>query len=82
MTHWQNVAGWWRSCHSLARLTGRENRAMSLFTRMREFWDQQIRLHQRYLDRNDVSGGDALDALMLREWIRAYHAEQRGESFP
>ena len=66
---------------------------MSLITRVvrrwpvsrahvQEFWNQQLRLHQRYLDRNEVSGGDALDALMLREWTRAYHAEQRGEPFP
>jgi hypothetical protein len=51
---------------------------MNLFTKMREFWEQQVRLQQRYLDRHDASGGDALDALMLREWSQAYLAEQRG----
>jgi hypothetical protein len=38
---------------------------------LREFVNQQLRLHQLYLDRHDVSGGDALDALAMREWSRA-----------
>jgi hypothetical protein len=47
---------------------------------VREFWDQQVRLQQRYLDRHDASGGDALDALLLQQWSRAFRAE-RGETF-
>ena len=53
---------------------------MNLLTKMREFWEQQVRLQQRYLDRHDASGGDALDALLLQQWTQAFRAE-RGESF-
>jgi hypothetical protein len=35
--------------------------------RLQEFWNQQIRLHQLYLNSFDVSGGDALDALAQRK---------------
>ena len=59
---------------------GRESRFMNLLTKMREFWEQQVRLQQRYLDRHDASGGDALDALLLQQWSRAFRAE-RGETF-
>ena len=66
---------------------GRQNGAMSLITEMvrrwpvsrahvRDFWNTQVRLQQRYIDRHDASGGDALDALMLREWTNAYRAER------
>ena len=34
---------------------------------MHEFWNQQLHLHQLYLSRLDVSGGDALDALAQRK---------------
>ena len=37
-----------------------------VLAKMRHFWDQQLRLHQLYLDRHDVSGGDAIDALARR----------------
>ena len=47
---------------------------------MRELWEQQVRLQQRYLDRHDASGGDALDALLLQQWSRAFRAEP-GETF-
>jgi hypothetical protein len=39
---------------------------MKTSARWRQIWNQQIRLHQLYLDRHDVSGGDALDALAKR----------------
>lgn len=32
-----------------------------------QFWHQQLRLHQLYLDRHDVSGQDALRALAERK---------------
>ena len=53
---------------------------MNLLTKMREFWEQQVRLQQRYLDRHDASGGEALYALLLQQWSRAFRAE-RGETF-
>jgi len=34
--------------------------------RLQQFWNEQVRLRQLYLDRNDVSGRDALDALARR----------------
>ena len=34
--------------------------------RLQQFWNEQIRLHQLYLDRHEVSGRDALDALARR----------------
>jgi hypothetical protein len=34
---------------------------------VRHFWNQQLRLHQLYLDRHDVSGRDAVDALARRK---------------
>jgi hypothetical protein len=37
-----------------------------VFTKMRHFWEQQVRLHQLYIDRNDVSGGDAIAAMARR----------------
>jgi hypothetical protein len=36
--------------------------------RLQQFWNQQVRLRQLYLDRHDVSGRDALDALAGRRW--------------
>jgi hypothetical protein len=36
---------------------------------LHEFWNQQIHLHELYLNRHDVSGGDALDASALRGTI-------------
>jgi hypothetical protein len=38
-------------------------------SRWKRFWKQQVRLHQLYLDRHDVSGGDALDALARRKLL-------------
>jgi hypothetical protein len=32
-----------------------------------EFWNQQLHLHQLYLNSFDVSGGDALDAVARRK---------------
>ncbi len=37
-----------------------------LRAQLQQTWHHQIRLHQLYLDRHDVSGGDALDALAGR----------------
>jgi hypothetical protein len=37
-----------------------------VLTKARHFWNQQLHLHQLYLDRHDVSGRDALDALARR----------------
>jgi hypothetical protein len=37
-----------------------------VLTRIRHFWNQQLRLQQLYLDRHDVSGGDAMAALARR----------------
>ena len=45
---------------------------------LRLFWNQQLRLHQLYLDRHDVSGGDALDALARREWSGGARIGQAG----
>lgn len=36
-------------------------------TRWQAFWADQLWLAQRYADRHDVSGGDALDALAAQE---------------
>jgi len=44
-------------------------------TRWKQIWKQQVRLHQLYLDRHDVSGGDALDALAKRR--RLHGPDQR-----
>jgi hypothetical protein len=41
-----------------------------VLTKLRHFWDQQVRLHQLYIDRHDVSGGDAIDALARRRKVR------------
>jgi hypothetical protein len=34
--------------------------------KVRQFWNEQLRLRQLYLDRLDVSGRDAIDALARR----------------
>ena len=39
---------------------------MNTSSKWQQFIKQQLRLHQLYLDRNDVSGRDALDALAKR----------------
>jgi hypothetical protein len=49
---------------------------MNLIAKLRQFWTVQLRLQQLYIDRHDVSGGDALDALMIREWARATGPER------
>ena len=36
------------------------------FAKIRHLWNEQVRLRQLYLDRNEVSGMDALDALARR----------------
>ena len=36
------------------------------FARIRHLWNEQVRLHQLYLDRHEVSGMDTLDALARR----------------
>jgi hypothetical protein len=38
----------------------------SVLTKVRHSWNQQLRLHQLYLERHDVSGRDAIDALARR----------------
>jgi hypothetical protein len=37
-----------------------------VLAKVRHFWNQQLRLHQLYLDRHDISGSDAIDALARR----------------
>jgi hypothetical protein len=44
---------------------------MKTSTRWQQFWQQQVRLQQLYLDRHDVSGGDALEALAKRKRLRS-----------
>jgi hypothetical protein len=39
-----------------------------VLAKVRHFWNQQLRLHQLYLDRHDVSGRDAIDALARQRW--------------
>jgi hypothetical protein len=42
-----------------------------VLAKMRHFWNQQLHLHQLYLDRHDVSGMDAIDALARRRNARS-----------
>jgi hypothetical protein len=51
-----------RPAPSVTPLTGRPRWR----TRLQEFWNQQLHLHQLYLNSFAVSGGDALDALARR----------------
>ena len=37
-----------------------------LLARLRHFWEQQLRLQRLYIDRHDVSGTDALQAMARR----------------
>jgi hypothetical protein len=46
---------------------------------MHEFWNQQLHLHQLYLNSFGVSGGDALDALAQRKRLSP-SAELLGQS--
>jgi len=36
--------------------------------RLRRFWDEQVHLHQLYLDRQDVSGLDGVRAMRTLRW--------------
>jgi hypothetical protein len=51
-----------------------------VLAKVRHFWNQQLLLHQLYLDRHDVSGGDAIDALARRRNATsgAYAARKQG----
>jgi hypothetical protein len=37
-----------------------------VLAKVRHFWNQQLRLQQLYVDRHEVSGRDAIDALAKR----------------
>ena len=43
--------------------------------RLQEFWNQQVRLQQLYIDRHDVSGGDAIEALTIRMWAQSMRSD-------
>jgi hypothetical protein len=38
------------------------------FDRLRRFWDQQVHLHQLYLDRTSYSGLDGVRAMRSLRW--------------
>ena len=41
-----------------------------VLTKVRHFWNQQLRLQQLHIDRHDVSGQDALTAIARRRNAR------------
>jgi hypothetical protein len=66
---WQDFVEQRHVCHWCRRLDGEKVVGMSstrVLAKMRHFWNQQLGLHQLYLDRHDVSGRDAIDALARR----------------
>ncbi len=62
----QDLVERWHSCHSWPG-SGSGNLVPMKTSWLLQFWHQQLRLHQLYLDRHDVSGQDALRALAERK---------------